>query len=116
MTMKFILTVAVAAFALAGGSLAATGDAFAKDGKGSPGSFGSSHTMHVSSGVRHDRDPSGDHRDRDAHEHRHDDDHRYAHRHEHDHSRHFWHGTWWDYGVGSCWQWSDDDEYVWVCD
>jgi hypothetical protein len=102
MTMKFILTVAVAAFALAGG---ATGDAFAKGGKGS---VGSSHTMHVSSGAHHDRDHSEGHRYRD---------HRYAHRHEHDHSRHFWHGTWWDYGVGSCWQWSvDDDEYVWICE
>jgi hypothetical protein len=32
------------------------------------------------------------------------------------HHRHFWHGRWWAYGVGSCWAWSDDyGEYVWVC-
>jgi hypothetical protein len=33
------------------------------------------------------------------------------------HHRHFWHGRWWNYGVGPCWVWSDDyDEYVWACD
>jgi hypothetical protein len=33
------------------------------------------------------------------------------------HHRHFWHGRWWDYGVGPCWAWSDEyAEYVWVCD
>jgi hypothetical protein len=32
------------------------------------------------------------------------------------HDHHFWHGRWWDYGVGPCWVWSDDySEYVWVC-
>jgi hypothetical protein len=32
------------------------------------------------------------------------------------HGRHFWHGRWWDYGVGPCWVWSDVyAEYVWVC-
>jgi hypothetical protein len=35
----------------------------------------------------------------------------------HSHARHFWGGRWWGYGVGSCWQWSDeDDEFVWDCD
>jgi hypothetical protein len=33
------------------------------------------------------------------------------------HRRHFWHGRWWDYGVGPCWVWSDYyGEYVWACD
>src|SRR5258706_5380335 len=26
------------------------------------------------------------------------------------HRRHFWHGRWWDYGVGPCWVWSDRSE------
>ena len=33
------------------------------------------------------------------------------------HGRHFWHGRWWDYGVGPCWAWSDvNGGYVWVSD
>jgi hypothetical protein len=33
------------------------------------------------------------------------------------HRRHFWHGRWWDYGVGPCWIWSDVyGAYVWACD
>ena len=33
------------------------------------------------------------------------------------HHRHFWHGRWWDYGVGPCWVWSDYyGDYVWACD
>ena len=33
------------------------------------------------------------------------------------HRRHFWHGRWWDYGVGPCWVWSDVySAYVWACD
>jgi hypothetical protein len=121
MTTKFILAFTVAAFALAGGSLAVTGNALAKDG-GNGG--GSSHTMKVSNDTHRDREHREAHNDRDHRDVHDDRDHRdhdrtYAHRreHEHDHSRHFWHGTWWDYGVGSCWQWSDDyDEYLWVCD
>jgi hypothetical protein len=32
------------------------------------------------------------------------------------HNHHFWHGRWWDYGVGPCWVWSDQyQEFVWVC-
>jgi uncharacterized membrane protein len=33
------------------------------------------------------------------------------------HRNHFWHGRWWDYGIGPCWVWSDVyGEYVWACD
>lgn len=33
------------------------------------------------------------------------------------HHRHFWHGRWWNYGIGPCWVWSDlYGEYVWQCD
>jgi hypothetical protein len=116
MTMKFILiTAAVAAFALTGGSLAVTGDAFAKDGKNSSST---PHAMKVGGDTHRDRDHSDTHRDRDHSDaHQHDHDYKYVHQHEHDHSRHFWHGTWWDYGIGPCWRWSDDyDEYLWVCD
>ena len=31
-----------------------------------------------------------------------------------DHARRFWHGRWYPYGVGSCWQWSPVG-YVWIC-
>lgn len=32
------------------------------------------------------------------------------------HSRHFWHGRWWAYGVGSCWTYDPNyDEYYWTC-
>jgi hypothetical protein len=32
------------------------------------------------------------------------------------HRRHFWHGQWWAYGVGSCWTYDPTyDEYNWVC-
>jgi hypothetical protein len=121
MTTKFILAFAVAAFALTGGSLAVTDTAFAKDGKSSSGN---PHTMNVSSNVHRDRDHGDVHRDldhRDVHQHErdheHDHDRIYVHKHDRDHSRHFWHGTWWNYGNGPCWLWSDDyDEYLWVCD
>ncbi len=40
-----------------------------------------------------------------------------GHRGHHSHRRHFWHGIWYDYGIGPCWQYSDYyDEYIWVCD
>ena len=119
MTRKFILASAVAIFALAGGSFAMTGNAFAKGGRAGGGPGGSFHALTVSHDshrdggheVRHDRDF------RDVHRHEHDHDGRFVYRHDHDHSRHFWHGTWYEYGVGPCWRWSDDyDEYVWVCE
>jgi hypothetical protein len=32
------------------------------------------------------------------------------------HGRHFWHGQWYAYGVGSCWAYDPAyDEYYWVC-
>jgi hypothetical protein len=32
------------------------------------------------------------------------------------HRRHFWHGRWWAYGVGTCWTYDPTyDEYYWVC-
>ena len=31
------------------------------------------------------------------------------------HVRRYWHGQWWAYGVGSCWRWTPDGYYVWVC-
>ena len=87
MTIKFILTAAVATFTLARSSLAATDDAFAQSGSHG---FGKSRTIAVGSGT-----------------------HRYG---GHDHPRRFWRGAWWNYGVGSCWQRSvNDDGYVWVC-
>jgi hypothetical protein len=30
------------------------------------------------------------------------------------HGRRFWHGRWYDYGVGPCWRWTPGG-YVWVC-
>lgn len=30
--------------------------------------------------------------------------------------RHFWHGSWYDYGVGPCWALGPDGRYWWVCD
>lgn len=33
------------------------------------------------------------------------------------HRRHYYNGIWWDYGVGSCWEYDPEyDEYYWVCD
>jgi len=30
--------------------------------------------------------------------------------------RHYWHGTWYEYGVGTCWAWSNTyNGYVWTC-
>jgi len=29
--------------------------------------------------------------------------------------RHFWHGRWYNYGVGSCWRLAPDGSYVWIC-
>jgi hypothetical protein len=30
--------------------------------------------------------------------------------------RHYWHGTWYEYGIGSCWAWSNTyNGYVWTC-
>jgi len=32
------------------------------------------------------------------------------------HRRHHWHGTWWAYGIGTCWQFDPVyGEYNWVC-
>ena len=31
------------------------------------------------------------------------------------HTRRYWHGQWWDYGVGACWLLTPIG-YVWVCD
>jgi hypothetical protein len=32
------------------------------------------------------------------------------------HRRHFWHGQWWAYGVGTCWTYDPTyDEYYWTC-
>jgi hypothetical protein len=128
MTRKIIHVCAVAIFALAGGSFAMTGNAFAKGGRGPGGGPGGSfHAMTISHETHRDHGPDRDiRRDHDVHHdgdlrdaHRHDRDHdgRFVYRHDHDHSRHFWHGTWYEYGVGPCWRWSDDyDEYVWVCE
>jgi hypothetical protein len=30
------------------------------------------------------------------------------------HGRRFWHGRWWNYGVGSCWRWTPAG-YIWIC-
>jgi hypothetical protein len=112
MTTKFILAFAVAAFALTGGSLAMPGNAFAKNGGNNAGSV---HAMRVGNDSHRDRDHRNAHQH--GHDHDHDHDRSYVYRHDHDHSRHLWHDTWWDYGVGPCWRWFDDyDEYVWVCD
>ena len=29
--------------------------------------------------------------------------------------RRFWHGRWYNYGVGSCWRLAPDGSYVWIC-
>jgi hypothetical protein len=29
--------------------------------------------------------------------------------------RHFWHGRWYDYGVGPCWALQPDGSWVWIC-
>lgn len=40
---------------------------------------------------------------------------KYGHRH-YSHRRHFYHGVWWSYGVGSCWAYDPEyGEYYWVC-
>src|SRR3974377_1541549 len=110
MNKQLILTTAVSAFMLSAGSLAAT-SAFASHGGGHRG--GGDHHLSFNGGHHNGGDHHnghGDFRRRD-----HDGDERFAYRH-HDHHRRFWHGTWYEYGVGSCWRWSDDDhEYVWVC-
>jgi hypothetical protein len=30
--------------------------------------------------------------------------------------RHFWHGRWYNYGVGPCWAQQPDGSWVWICD
>jgi hypothetical protein len=110
MNKQLILTTAVAAFMLSAGSLAAT-SAFAGHGGGRSGGRG----HHLSFNGSHHN--GGEHHNghSDFHRRDHDGDERFAYRH-HDHHRRFWHGTWYEYGVGLCWRWSDDDhEYVWVC-
>ena len=115
MTTKLILAFAVAAFTLAGGSLAMAGNASAKNGWHSvdaPHGMRMSNDFHRENYVRRDRE----HRDGYREDREHDRSFVFR-RHDHDHSRHFWHDRWWDYGIGPCWRWVGDyDEYVWVCD
>lgn len=37
-------------------------------------------------------------------------------RYERHHARRFFHGQWFDYGVGPCWRQQMDGSYVWICD
>lgn len=47
------------------------------------------------------------------HHHDHGDDHDYDH--DHGHHKHWYHGRYWDYGVGRCWQWTPVG-YIWICE
>ena len=39
---------------------------------------------------------------------------KYGHGHGHGHRGHWYHGRWWDYGVGPCWQWTPVG-WIWIC-
>ena len=89
---------------LALGNLSFAADALARGGHGGSGHFGGGHHFggrHFGGGHFAGRRFGG---------------HRFGHGRFVGHHRHFWHGRWWDYGVGPCWVWSDVyAEYVWVC-
>jgi len=53
------------------------------------------------------------HNDHDDHDHHHGDHHDHGHD-GHGH-RHYYHGRWWDYGVGPCWT-RTPIGWVWFCD
>ena len=55
----------------------------------------------------HDQDHWRDH-DHDRH------DHVRYHDRDHGHARHWYHGRYWDYGIGPCWQ-PTPVGFVWVC-
>src|SRR5437588_13079037 len=114
MRTKLTIAFAVAAFSLAGGSLAMPGNAFAKNGGAS---LGATHGMRMSNDFHRESFVRRDHEHRDGYHQDHEHDRSFVHRRDHDHSGHFWHERWWNYGSGPCWRWLGDyEEYVWVCD
>src|SRR5262245_57147294 len=67
------------------------------------------------SGHNHDHDHDNDHQHH-AHDEDHDHDHHHDHDHDHhhDHAGHYWHGHYYEYGVGACWRWTPVG-FVWAC-